>query len=137
MCFNILHSKLIPPPPWIRGGMAAICHTAARGGWAFECPFVRLGVGLARLCHATSRGGLGVLVGAHGLGVGLGKLVRVGLGQLQMDLQGWGEHGKFDGLLLSHGGVGERLSCGPAGGLQIRTTSICTGGGDGSRLSCA
>ena len=59
--------------------MAAICHTAARGGWAFECPFVRLGVGLARLCHATSRGGLQVLDGAHGLGVGLGKVVRVGL----------------------------------------------------------
>ena len=52
-------------------------------------------------------------------------------------LAGLGGHGKFDGLLLSHGGVGERLSCGPAGGLQIRTTSICTGGGDGSRLSCA
>ena len=62
--------------------MAAICHTAARGGWAFECPFVRLGVGLARLYHATSRGGLGFLDGAHGLGVGLGKLVRVGLGRL-------------------------------------------------------
>ena len=84
-----LHSKLITPPLGSVGGMAAICHTAARGVWAFECPFVRLGVGLARLCHAT-----------------------------------WGV-------------AGERLSCGPAGGLQIRTTSICTGGGDGSRLSCA
>ena len=47
------------PPLGSLGGMAAICHTAARGGWAFECPFVRLGVGLARLCHATSRGGWG------------------------------------------------------------------------------
>ena len=53
--FQINH----PPPLDPGGGMAAICHTAARGGWAFECPFVRLGVGLARLCHATSRGGWG------------------------------------------------------------------------------
>ena len=82
MFLHTLHSKLITPPLGSGGGMAAICHTAARGGWAFECPFVRLGVGLARLCHATSRGGLGVLDGAHGLGVGLGKLVRVGLGRL-------------------------------------------------------
>ena len=59
MYIYTLHSKLITPPLGSGGGMAAICHTAARGGWAFECPFVRLGVGLARLCHATSRGGWG------------------------------------------------------------------------------
>ena len=105
--------------------MAAICHTAARGGWAFECPFVRLGVGLARLCHATSRGGWGFWM----------ELMVWGWGWENLSGWGWGGclrkggHGKFDGLLLSHGGVGERLSCGPAGGLQIRTTSICTGGG--------
>ena len=174
------------PPLGSGGGMAAICHTAARGGWAFECPFVRLGVGLARLCHATSRG-----VGGFGWsswsGGGVGKTCQGGVGAVAcgrggegdpivtisisnahpqssypfpnlipdahpnsqslmpipnphpefLRLAGLGGHGKFDGLLLSHGGVGERLSYGPAGGLQIRTTSICTGGGDGSRLSCA
>ena len=66
------------PPLGSGGGMAAICHTAARGGWAFECPFVRLGVGLARLCHATSRG-----VGGFGWsswsGGGVGKTCQDGL----------------------------------------------------------
>ena len=163
--------------------MAAICHTAARGGWAFECPFVRLGVGLARLCHATSRGGWGFWMELMVWGWGWENLSGCGWGGCSLPspiltpipvlnahpqssypfpnlipdahpnsqspmpipnpypefprLAGLGGHGKFDGLLLSHGGVGERLSCGPAGGLQIRTTSICTGRGDGSRLSCA
>ena len=70
--------------------MAAICHTAARGGWAFECPFVRLGVGLARLCHATSRG-----VGGFGWsswsGGGVGKTCQGGVGAVACGRAGGAE----------------------------------------------